>query len=287
MFFTDFLVEFTLKSSKITKGLVFLLYFVKIRKNAEEIIMSKIKYVCKSATSYSFYLHSHDFWELVYYCYGSGVVIIDSEEKAFQKGDIFLIPPHIAHSETSESGFRNYNFQFEDDSFNFKHYLKFTDNDRGDFFIILKQLCYEYFLNRKPPDQITDLLYEVLKKYIFIATNNNLIKNKYVDALLTDIIKNISNSNYNLGVAMKTIPLAQNYLRDLFVKEIGKTPKQFLCYKRIEYAQNLLLIQNQTYMSIKEIAFRSGFSDPYYFSKVFKSVTNLSPKQWLHNQALT
>ena len=86
---------------------------------------------------------------------------------------------------------------------------------------------------------------------------------------------------------MKTIPLAQNYLRDLFVKEIGKTPKQFLCYKRIEYAQNLLLIQNQTYMSIKEIAFRSGFSDPYYFSKVFKSVTNLSPKQWLHNQALT
>jgi AraC-like DNA-binding protein len=46
---------------------------------------------------------------------------------------------------------------------------------------------------------------------------------------------------------------------------------------KIEWAKRLLLSRR---MSIAEVAFRVGFADPYYFSRVFRRAAGQSPRSW-------
>lgn len=57
----------------------------------------------------------------------------------------------------------------------------------------------------------------------------------------------------------------------------GKTPNDYIRTKRMEYAQSLLADDSLT---IQQVAIKVGIEDAYYFSKVFKSVTGMSPSQY-------
>ncbi len=55
------------------------------------------------------------------------------------------------------------------------------------------------------------------------------------------------------------------------------TPSQFISSIRIKKGKNLL---NQTDWNISEIAYEVGFNDPNYFSRMFRSIYGMSPKQF-------
>ncbi len=59
-----------------------------------------------------------------------------------------------------------------------------------------------------------------------------------------------------------------------FKKLTGESPGKYIQQKRLEKSKNLLLSSNLT---VAEIAYDVGFSDPNYFSKVFNTLTGLSP----------
>jgi two-component system response regulator YesN len=79
---------------------------------------------------------------------------------------------------------------------------------------------------------------------------------------------------------LKEIPLNDDYIRKLFLKEVGTTPLQYLTEKRINHAKQLLETRYETSTTIKEIADKAGFNDQYYFSRAFKKVTGKSPSEW-------
>ena len=58
------------------------------------------------------------------------------------------------------------------------------------------------------------------------------------------------------------------------------TYSEYLRNVRIKYAITLL---NNGLDSIKNVAFLSGYSDPLYFSNVFKRVVGCSPKEYSAN----
>ncbi|MFI3257477.1 MAG: helix-turn-helix transcriptional regulator, partial [Spirochaetales bacterium] len=68
------------------------------------------------------------------------------------------------------------------------------------------------------------------------------------------------------------------YISGLFKKETGITYGAYIKKIRMEEAKRCL---EQTNMKIFEIAFRVGYSDFGYFSKVFKSYTGFSPKDYV------
>lgn len=223
--------------------------------------------------------HSHKSWELVYYTSGSGYVEIGDEVIPFEEGDIFIIPPNIQHTDYAEKGFMNYHFNLCEFDFKIDNYLKFNDDKSRDFLKILTQLYYEYHLKRKNWKNIVNSLSDTLIQYT-LAFSERLNENEYVDKVINEIIFNFSDCNFDLNEAIEDTHLNKDYFRRLFTLETGKSPLQFLTTKRIAYAKQLLISQKKTNMQLNEIAWRSGFKDYYYFSRVFKKETGQSPKNW-------
>jgi AraC-like DNA-binding protein len=68
--------------------------------------------------------------------------------------------------------------------------------------------------------------------------------------------------------------LSVETFRKRFQADVGESPIQYLLHHRITKAKELLGDKNLT---IKQIAFETGFSDPFYFSRLFKKYESVSP----------
>jgi AraC-like DNA-binding protein len=62
-----------------------------------------------------------------------------------------------------------------------------------------------------------------------------------------------------------------------FKSYTGMTPYQYFIHLKINRAKELLGSEG---VSVKEAAFRLGFDDAYYFSRLFRKKTGLSPSAW-------
>ena len=67
---------------------------------------------------------------------------------------------------------------------------------------------------------------------------------------------------------------------ELFKKRFGKTPARYITLQKVAYAKQLL---KMPHLSIMEVSERCGFSDVYYFSKVFKKETGDTPTDFRRN----
>ncbi len=248
----------------------------------EVISMGKIKYVGQLYdNTYRVNMHTHDMWEIVYYTHGQGEVNADGNIIPFAAHDIFIIPPNLPHMDYSDKGFKNYHYTFWDPDFSFSDFsiIKLRDSSHHDFLRILKQLYTEFHIRRNNYERILDSLYDVLYQYI-LSFSDSMSKNAYVSRIIDDIISHVNDPHYDIANSLKQIPLNDDYFRRLFMQETGKTPLQYLTQKRIDYACRLIYSKQYSRLSFKEIAWRSGFADYYYFSRVFKKVTYFSPAAW-------
>jgi AraC-like DNA-binding protein len=71
--------------------------------------------------------------------------------------------------------------------------------------------------------------------------------------------------------------LSPKYLSDLLKQETGKTALELIHLYVISEAKNLLIAGDR---SISEIAYRLGFENPPYFSRLFKKEVGMSPKEF-------
>ena len=249
-----------------------------------EVSAMKIVYISQLFNNtYRINRHCHDYWEIVYYTQGNGMVNINGETVPFCENDIFAIPPLVPHFDYSNEGFTNYHFNFVDEEFSYKSYLKLHDTEDRIFKRILKLLYNEYHLKRENYEKITDSLYDVLRNYIYSFSKQENI-NPYITKIISSIINNKSDPDYNINKAFNDIPLHKDYIRKLFIQKTGKTPLQYLTQNRMICAKQLLKNQSESHLTLKEIAYMSGYSDYYYFSRVFKQEFGISPKAWLDTQ---
>jgi transcriptional regulator GlxA family with amidase domain len=63
----------------------------------------------------------------------------------------------------------------------------------------------------------------------------------------------------------------------LFKRQTGTAPIDFFIRLRMNHARQLL---DSTASSVKEIAAAMGYDDPFYFSRVFKSVHQVAPAEY-------
>ena len=81
----------------------------------------------------------------------------------------------------------------------------------------------------------------------------------------------------NLPSIAERLGISTSRLNEIFKTYTSMTPYQHYIHIKIHKAESLLERED---MPVKEAAFRMGFEDPYYFSRLFKSKTGVSPSDW-------
>lgn len=81
---------------------------------------------------------------------------------------------------------------------------------------------------------------------------------------------------FELNELSAKLYVSVSYLSDMFTKRKGMTFSQYRNRLRIDYAKKLLAAG----LSVEEAASRSGYDNPKYFSKVFRSIEGLLPSEY-------
>lgn len=92
-----------------------------------------------------------------------------------------------------------------------------------------------------------------------------------------DYMKSNIFSNLSLTKIAKECNISKSQLSLLFSREKNTSPINYFLNMKIDLAIKYLLL---TDMNIKEISYRLGFKDQYYFSRLFKNLKGLSPLQY-------
>lgn len=84
------------------------------------------------------------------------------------------------------------------------------------------------------------------------------------------------------------LDISPSYLSTLFKRYLNKSPIDYFIEMRIEQACKYLKLSD---LKIYEVAEKVGYKDPYYFSRIFKRSTGVSPKDYrkkvLNNEFLS
>ncbi|MDB6127168.1 MAG: AraC family transcriptional regulator, partial [Verrucomicrobia bacterium] len=80
-----------------------------------------------------------------------------------------------------------------------------------------------------------------------------------------------------LEVIAKKLGVGYHWLRRAFKQETGQSLHQYRLQLRLSRAKVLL---KSTDESVERIAEQTGFTDPYYFSQIFKRKNGCSPSSW-------
>ncbi|MGE7114813.1 ABC transporter substrate-binding protein [Lysinibacillus sp. NPDC047702] len=117
--------------------------------------------------------------------------------------------------------------------------------------------------------------------YEFIYELFNLLQNstdKGKPSKLIAYALNYIHKNYHEVITMRKLAdllgCSVSYMHRLFKAEVGESPNDYIIGIRLEQASQLLLT---TQLSVGEIAFSIGYSDMYYFSRLFKKQFGVSP----------
>ncbi len=124
----------------------------------------------------------------------------------------------------------------------------------------------------------TDLAAESILLYTFsrlstsVKENNNLIQQ-----IIDFTEESFSNPELSLGLIGKEFSYNEKYISHKFKEKMGIAYTEYLRIIRIKYA---IALFDQGIDSVKNVAFLSGFSNPLYFSKVFKNTVGISPTDY-------
>lgn len=94
--------------------------------------------------------------------------------------------------------------------------------------------------------------------------------------------ENFRDPELGIGRIAAELSYHPKYLSHLFKKKTGVAYSEYLRSVRLKYATALF---DRGIDSVKNVALLSGFSDPLYFSRVFKASVGISPKDYIAQRA--
>lgn len=108
-----------------------------------------------------------------------------------------------------------------------------------------------------------------------ISKSNNL-RDFYIKEALSFIEQNFQN-DITVEEIAACCGLNRSYFGKIFHKVLGKSPQEFLISYRMTKATELLKL---TSLSIAEVGSAVGYSNQLHFSRAFKKIYGISPRQW-------
>ena len=241
--------------------------------------MNQILYVGKHALTTSVSRHTHSSWELIYCTSGTGTMVFDDHTLDYGANDVAIIPPFLPHSNRSVEGFTNYHINLGEATLTSTE-PQIIPADRNGCLCNAFAAAHYYYSEGSAESVALLPIYGQL-----IATSVAL---KQPERSYSDVVQNIANQilhsypdcNFDLNAYLQTLPFSSEYLIRIFKKETGLTPHQYMTEKRLECAARTLATFYDK-RNISETALLCGFSNPLYFSRLFKKRYGVPPSQYV------
>lgn len=124
-----------------------------------------------------------------------------------------------------------------------------------------------------------DLAAESILLYTFSRFYSEAIKQESLVGKIIKYTKNhFANPNLSITILAKELSYNEKYISHTFKESMGIGYNEYLRNMRIKFALSLF---DNGIESVKNAALLSGFTDPLYFSTVFKKHIGMSPKDYL------
>ncbi len=220
---------------------------------------------------------------------GKGSITINNVKHEFAKNDLFILPANVplAYYSDKKNPWEYYWINFNGllakkltDSLGlYGNKIGITLNDTSIKKYFIKALQAKEKIHTQPYI-VTECLFGIFATVAEIAHLHDNDNNKDL-SLFQQIHNYIIEHLYDYDLSAKKISsqffINPCYFSTLFSKNANVPFKQFVNYERIKKATHLL---ETTDMFVKEVAEAVGFTDPLYFSKIFKKYRLVSPEEY-------
>lgn len=233
-------------------------------------------------------LHDYSF---VYLTQGSGVFRIQRARPLnVRTGDVLVIRPGVWHdyAPNPETGWKEYWVMFNGkQAGNLISQLKLTrriplihyGEDQHLHFLFTQMLEVAAEL---PPS--ADLIHTGLMLHMAALIQSRLQLQREQGDREESFVRQARQMLANAGGQAVDMPalahefgVSYPHFRRVFKQSTGLPPRQYLINLRINQAKQLM---EEKALKLSEVARRVGFDDPYYFSRLFKQKTGISPSLW-------
>ncbi len=244
-----------------------------------------VNYVGESFCDETFYFQRqcYECHSLEYIISGTGILHINGKTYEPKDDDIFFLAQSSSHEYycTKESPWHKIYISFEGnlaDEF-VKNYLiqdKYVYENTGLHEVFRR--IYEISINESYDyRQRNDLILpELMKIFLSIQRSSSVKPLSLAEKIKSTLDMNLQ-KKYTVNDLSKKLSYTNNHLINVFQKEYGETPYQYLSKRRVELAKEYLKTSS---MSVSEIAEMLCYTDAQYFSTCFKRATGMTPSQY-------
>lgn len=137
---------------------------------------------------------------------------------------------------------------------------------------------YQLYMSHKPYKM--EHLNTELQSFFYRLLDSHNHTQQSSDPLVTqvdDFIKQSLDQNFDADNIARHLQLNYSYIGKRYKAEKGMTINQF--YSKLKVQKAIQYLEEGS-MNISGISDKLGYPNPYYFSRVFKKVTGLSPKEY-------
>ena len=261
----------------------------------------------KLLKNYIFPKEKHNFWEIIYCDKNEVFLTVDNDKKLLKKGEVVFIAPNETHSvecdNVSDANIFIVSFDCKSKTMNYFKGKRFTVPEDLRFLLasIMSEAKHTFVIPdfnpnldklvlRSDPNVggaqvIKNNLEELLIKLIRFETSKPTSQEVFIskiedsDALEDEIIKILENNIYS-NVTLDAISSALHYgkttICKTFKKKTGKTIIGYYLEIKIEESKKLIR-ENK---SFSEISNALGFDSLPHFTKTFKRITTMTPREY-------
>ena len=135
-----------------------------------------------------------------------------------------------------------------------------------------------YYLYRRHTQkkEAIESLPNALKPILNDVPTKDVVEEQFRNDVIGHIKNHIDDSEFNTEQQAKELGISKTTLLSKVKSTYGTVPSEVITRVRIQAATELL---EKTELTISEIAYRIGFNDPKYFSRVYKKITGKSPSE--------
>lgn len=150
-----------------------------------------------------------------------------------------------------------------------------------------KELLYLSSHSQESPLHLIGHLYLMLDALVQGSTRRKKIQGGRLSRFYTREAVSFIEQNYALPITVEDIAarcnLERSYFGKIFKDTMGQSPQNFLIRYRMSVASRLL---TTTDLSIRDISVQTGYPNQLHFSRAFKNIHGISPREYRQKNKL-